>query len=294
MSDEKNLWLVFIVSQPGKSQTPRIRLWRALKALGAAVLRDGVYLLPRHDSLYASLDEQAVAVRELGGTAYLLELQTQTEEEQTEFTAMFDRGEDYAAFLTNVRQRQRDVATSNETQARRAWQQLQRDLDAIRRIDYFPGPGLTQAEQAVADIERSIQQRFSPDEPHPAAVAIETCDIADFQDRLWATRRHLWVDRVACAWLIRRFIDPRARFMWLRAPVDCPADAIGFDFDRARFSHTGDQITFEVLLASFDLATDPALVRLGMNGALPRHRRCPRSGGGWVRVDSHGHTQWQS
>jgi hypothetical protein len=69
---------------------------------------------------------------------------------------------------------------------------------------------------------------------------------------------------VASAWLIRRFIDPEARFVWLRAPQDCPADAIGFDFDGAMFTHTENRVTFEVLLASFDLDIDPALTRLGI------------------------------
>jgi hypothetical protein len=72
------------------------------------------------------------------------------------------------------------------------------------------------------------------------------------------------VDRVTSAWLIKRFIDPEARFVWIHTPQDCPADAIGFDFDGAAFTHTDHRVTFEVLVASFDLAADPALTRLGM------------------------------
>jgi hypothetical protein len=74
----------------------------------------------------------------------------------------------------------------------------------------------------------------------------------------------VWVDRVASAWLIQRFIDPEARFLWLTTPQDCPADAIGFDFDGAEFTHTDQRVTFEVFVASFDLGTDPALARLGV------------------------------
>ena len=75
---------------------------------------------------------------------------------------------------------------------------------------------------------------------------------------------HYTVDRVASAWLIRRFIDPNARFLWLKTPQDCPVDAIGFDFDGAAFTHTGQRVTFEVFVASFDLGTNPALARLGV------------------------------
>jgi hypothetical protein len=85
-----------------------------------------------------------------------------------------------------------------------------------------------------------------------------------YQGQQWATRHQIWVDRVASAWLIRRFIDPDAQFLWLTTPQECPADAIGFDFDGSAFTHTGHHVTFEVFLASFGLTTDPALTRLGM------------------------------
>ena len=84
----------------------------------------------------------------------------------------------------------------------------------------------------------------------------------DYQARRWATRKHLWVDRMASAWLIGRFIDPQATFLWLDSPADCPADAIGFDFDEATFTHVGDRVTFETLLNSFGLEEDKALARL--------------------------------
>lgn len=71
------------------------------------------------------------------------------------------------------------------------------------------------------------------------------------------------MDRLASAWLIRRFIDPEARFLWLKSAADCPKKALGFDFDGASFSHVGARVTFETLLASFDLET-PALLRLGL------------------------------
>src|SRR3546814_8628301 len=69
--------------------------------------------------------------------------------------------------------------------------------------------------------------------------------------RTWATRRRPWVDRLACAWLIHRFIDSQARFLWLESPALCPADALGFDFDGATFTHIEARVSFEVLLASF-------------------------------------------
>jgi hypothetical protein len=104
---------------------------------------------------------------------------------------------------------------------------------------------------------------ISPGEPQTVEAAIPKRSLRDYQGRTWATRRHMWVDRVASAWLIRRFIDNHARFLWLESPADCPADALGFDFDGASFTHIGDCVTFEVLLASFGLDQDRGLARLG-------------------------------
>jgi hypothetical protein len=83
-----------------------------------------------------------------------------------------------------------------------------------------------------------------------------------YQGRVWATRRNPWIDRLACAWLIKRFVDRKARLRWIDKPKDRPRGALGFDFDGADFTHVGNRVTFEVLLASFSLDGDPALSRL--------------------------------
>lgn len=262
MTDKKNTWLLFIMSQPGKSPTPRIRLWRLLKGLGAAVLRDGAYLLPHRDSLQQALAEQVHAVQNLGGTAYLcvVEPVTQTQEH---FRALFDRSEDYAPLLATLAQLRATLAESTAVQARRVLQQVRREHEALVAIDYFPGPAQVQCAQALTEADRAVSRHLAPDEPHPLPTGIRLLDRQAYRGKLWATRQQLWIDRVASAWLIQRFIDPKARFLWLHSPQDCPAEALGFDFDGAAFTHTEQRVTFEVLLASFDLTDDPALSRLG-------------------------------
>ena len=149
----------------------------------------------------------------------------------------------------------------------RGHQRLQRRhgraYEAIRKIDFFPGETSTRAEAQWRDFTNAVDALQSPGEPQTTAGRIARRDRMQYQGRLWATRRHLWVDRVASAWLIQRFIDPSARFLWLESPVDCPSDALGFDFDGATFSHVGDRVTFEVLLSSFGLDGDRGLLRLG-------------------------------
>jgi len=263
MADEKNAWFLFIMSQPGKSTTPRIRLWRRLKGLGAAVLRDGVYLLPQREALRQALEEQVQTVQQMGGAASLLAVEPVTDTD-AQFRALFDRSEDYAALLATVAQARASVSEATEAQARRQLQQVWREYEALVAIDYFPGPAQAQCALALAEAEAAVTRHFSPDEPRPLHTGLRRLERAAYRGKLWATRQRLWVDRVASAWLIRRFIDPEARFLWLRAPQGSPADAIGFDFDGAMFTHTDNRVTFEVLLASFDLATDPALTRLGV------------------------------
>jgi hypothetical protein len=123
-------------------------------------------------------------------------------------------------------------------------------------------------EGALADTEAAINARFSPDEPRATHRSLSRRNVEDYRGRTWATRQHLWIDRVASAWLIRRFIDPGAKFLWLKQAKECPKRALGFDFDGAEFTHVGSKVTFEVLVASFDLERDVGLVRVG---ALVHH-----------------------
>jgi hypothetical protein len=263
MISTKNSWLVFIMSQPGKSTTPRIRLWRLLKGLGAAVLRDGVYLLPHRETLRQALEEQVQGVQILGGAAYVLAVEPVTATD-AHFRTLFDRSEEYAALLTTISQLRTILAETTEAQARRVLQQVRREYEAIVAIDYFPGPAQAQGAQAMVEADAAVTRHFSPDEPQPLYTGIQHLERTAYRGKLWATRQRVWVDRVASAWLIRRFIDPNARFLWLKTPQDCPANAIGFDFDGAAFTHTGQRVTFEVFVASFALETDPALARLGV------------------------------
>jgi hypothetical protein len=111
-------------------------------------------------------------------------------------------------------------------------------FSSLAAIDFFPGEARKQTEGAVKELEQKANWALSPDEPHPVEETISHEDIQQYQGRTWATRRRPWVDRLASAWLIQRFIDPEARLLWLGSPADCPADALGFDFDGAAFTRS--------------------------------------------------------
>jgi hypothetical protein len=240
-----------------------MRFYRALKAKGCAVLRDGIYLLPYSETHEEMLRELADGIAESGGTAHLLRAPSLDTSQEDEFRALFNREADYEAFIRSLADARKTISGQSTAELTRLLRRLRKDYEAIRAIDYFPGDATTQAELAWQDFVALVDTVLSPGEPHPAERTIRPLPREDYQGRTWATRQRMWVDRVASAWLIRRFIDRDARFLWLTSPDACPESAVGFDFDGATFTHVGERVTFEVLLASFDLDDDPALVRLG-------------------------------
>ncbi len=251
--------LSIILSLPTENATARQRIWRALKASGAAVLRDGVYLMPERDDCRATLDGLAADVREGGGSALVLRVE---EPEGVNFTLLFDRSDDYASLMAEFGQVRGMLTADTVLDALKQVRKLRRSFAALSEIDFFPGEAQRQADCALQELELACARTLSPNEPQAIGGVIASLRLADYQGRTWATRQRPWVDRLACAWLIRRFIDRQARLLWLGSPADCPSDAIGFDFDGAMFSHVGIRVTFEVLAASFSLE-QPAIVRLG-------------------------------
>lgn len=263
MTKATSTWLALIVSLPTNSATARMRIWRALKSLGCCALRDGAYLLPDRGSLRRQLDELAAETTREGGSAWLLTVQPDSEEQCRLYQALFGRGEDYAAFAKMLLAVRQEFTTATPADLNRSLRKLRRDYEAIRAIDYFPDETSVSTEATWQDFVAAAESVLSSGEPQAVAGTIARLDRAGYQGRTWATRRHLWVDRAASAWLIRRFIDPQASFLWLDRPEDCPAEALGFDFDLATFTHVGDRVTFEVLRASFGLDHDKGLMGLG-------------------------------
>lgn len=261
-------WLLLITNLPGHNPTLRMRFWRALKAAGAGLLRDGAYLLPNGERSRQLLEEQGAEIKRAGGLVQVLSFDAESSEQNAELVALFDRTDEYAEAIDRLAGLKSALARLAEPEARQRIAGISRDVAAITTRDFFPGEARRQMEGALADAEAALNARFAPDEPHAANAKIRPRERKDYRGRTWATREHLWIDRVASAWLIRRFIDPKARFLWLKRVRDCPKAAVGFDFDGAEFTHVGSKVTFEVILGSFNLEHDAGLARLA---ALVHH-----------------------
>ena len=258
------MWSILLVTLPTQPNAVRLRIWRALKALGCAALRDGAYVLPLSEA--PALEALAVEVRDNGGQASVLTLSPKDEAQKQDVLAQFDRAEAYVAWNESVKLAFSIFQTLPEAEARKRLRNITEALLAIKRIDYYPSDEAFKNDAMLTLLRQAFDTRFSKGEPHPAPGKIARLDVAKFQRKRWATRERPWVDRMACAWLIKRFIDPHAQFVWLQDPTKAPRNVLGFDYDGARFTHMGTQgqerVSFEVLMASFGLDADPQLATI--------------------------------
>jgi hypothetical protein len=262
MTRENHGWLLLVLSLPTQNATTRMRAWRSLKRLGCASLRDGAYLLPAVADPRDAFARLAEETRQEGGAAWVLSLRA-TPEQQRAFRRLFDRAADYGALHADLEAFQAALRNLAPAAVRKRLLDLRKRREMLEATDYFPGAGRARTLLLWREAERLAGARLAPDEPSSGARPIRRHKRAEFQGRTWATRRNLWVDRMASAWLIARFVDRDPSFLWLDRPDRCPRDALGFDFDGAAFSHVGDRVTFETLLASFGLERNAALARLG-------------------------------
>jgi hypothetical protein len=245
---------MLILTLPTHPSSLRVRAWRKLRALGAVPLKNSVYVLPEGSDRLERLQWLVQEVQRDGGDATLLRvdrIETMTEQD---VVRLFQeaRNADYGELAERYRRclrdlgrrgRGRDAARAADELAR-----LEREVARVREIDFFEAPGGQEVERLRATAEMHLR----PEQPAPAAAPLP-----ELRGRLWATRPRPHIDRLASAWLIKRFIDPDARF--LCAPPDqFPPEAIPFDVMGAEFGHQGEDCTFETLFRRSGL-DDPRL-----------------------------------
>ena len=256
-------WLLLTATLPTSPSALRVRVWRALKTTGCGALRDGVYLLPVAAPTASALWGIEKSIREGGAEAHMLVVTARDAAQEQGFIALFDRSELYSDLLQSLKEARGQIRKSTEPELHKALRGLDQQLRAIQAIDFFPGQASERAAAALETLRREIEQNLSPGEPNPRSERIKRQSIEQFQGKIWATRKRPWIDRLATAWMVRRFIDSNARFVWIESPCKCPKGAVSFDFDGATFSHVDGKVTFEVVTEAFGLAEDKALEAIG-------------------------------
>ncbi len=239
-------YTVFSYSLPTKSSSPRVATWRQLQRLGAISVAGGAYVLPATDECEEAFQWLAQKVRHADGEALVMRVANFGDVAEQQIVALFNqaRREDYVAIDAQVdaleealRQHTGDLEGLRDEIGR-----LQQAQAAVARTDHF---GCPEGALLVSRLER-IRASFFPD--GSAAVEIPHASPEAYAGKVWVTRPHPHVDRLACIWLIRRFIDPGAT---VRYASQAAPDEIAFDMGESRFSHQGDLCTFEVMVAAF-------------------------------------------
>ncbi|KMS50382.1 hypothetical protein V474_12510 [Novosphingobium barchaimii LL02] len=249
-------WLLLIPQLPAKPAYLRVKVWRRLQAIGAAPLKNAVHALPLRDDTRALFGELQAEITAGGGEALILEARLAAGMTDAELRAAFDAARD--ADYEEVAREARALIEAGEVaivDARR----LRKRLEEIAAIDFFGAHGHQAALSAITDADHRAHE-------HPDVRGHGSPDLApaELKGRVWVTRCHIHVDRIASAWLIRRFIDPQATFRFVEGKGYAPAPGeLRFDMADAEFTHEGDRCSFETLVLRTGLESDPALGALG-------------------------------
>ncbi|HEV3410380.1 MAG TPA: chromate resistance protein ChrB domain-containing protein [Chthoniobacterales bacterium] len=246
-------WLLLLFSLPAGKKTERVSVWRRLKKSGAIQLTTSTYVLPDRPSLHELFQWLAKQIRDYGGEATLIRAQEIEGLSNEKLVQLFNsaREAEYGEIGTALRklmQRSRKKGDSGE-----AVEKLKKQFRTVREVDFFDAPRGREVEVLLRRAEESAPTTKSS----PAAKL----PVKRFQGKTWVTRPRPEIDRVGSAWLIRRFIDEKAQFVFAPKPTSV-RDALPFDFPEGEFSHHGEDCTFETLLKRFGI-TDKHLRKIG-------------------------------
>jgi hypothetical protein len=249
-------WWVLAFQLPAQPAYARVKIWRRLQTVGAASFKNALYLMPATDEALEDFEWTLLEVRDAGGEGLILDARAVQGFTDEEIIAIFDsaREEQYRAIAADIRafsarfERKRDPPTAEETATQHA--RFHSRISAIEAIDFFQANGREQ----VRALLRELEPRNIGFDALGAEPAMQTEILTSLQGRIWVTRANVHVDRMASAWLIRRWVDPEATFKWVADRNYRPAAGeIRFDMYQAEFTHEGDQCTFEVLLGRLEL-----------------------------------------
>jgi hypothetical protein len=248
-------WLVLFHQIPPNPAYVRVKIGRHLARVGAVGLKNAVYVLPRSDSALEDMQWVVREIAEAGGDATLCEarfIEGLTDDE-VERRFQEARDEEYGKLAREIRDLTKTTPkrVKIEDDGRRKLEadlaRLERRFEEIVAIDFFHAPG----NQAVQGLLRALRDRLDDE-----VEAVPSSDDVDpkerFRGRVWVTRTGVHVDRIASAWLVRRFIDAEARFKFVAPKGYRPESGeLRFDMFEAEFTHEGDRCTFEVLMERF-------------------------------------------
>ena len=264
-----NKWILLIHQIAQDSPNLRVKIWRNLKKHGAVLFKNAVYMLPYSDEHEEIMQWLCNQIKEGGSDASLFITESldkkQDEEIMKSFHEICDKEyilliEVCDAELKKITQREdtEGISESLVHEYKRKLNEILKSADDISKIDFFHAPQKEILLQKIASLQKMLLKWTKTSEKE-IKVTGKVYQIKDFSGRKWATRKDIFIDRIASAWLIRRFIDPKARFVFVSKGTEkVPRGTVPFDMYGSEFTHHGEDCTFETLMKAFDLK-DPAL-----------------------------------
>ncbi|MCC6237284.1 MAG: chromate resistance protein [Dehalococcoidia bacterium] len=231
-------------------------VWRRLRRAGAVALKSGLYVLPATDECIEAMQWLAQEARAEGADPIVIRAEMIEGLTEGQIVQLFHeaRRDDYAELLSRAEQldQQLRATDADATSARAGLERLRADYQQVRRVDFFNAPD---GRQVGLRLDAVASALATPGRPEPA---VPPAAIDEYHGRRWVTRPRPFVDRLACAWLIRRFIDSAAEIAYRDTAAD---NEVGFDMNDGTFGHRGNRCTLEVMLEAFTLH-EPALTAL--------------------------------
>jgi hypothetical protein len=251
-------WLLLAHQLPTRHSNARVKTWRRLQELGAVPSRNSVYVLPNTEQCREDFEWLRTEILALGGDATVFAADAISQQGTEDIVKAFQesRTRDYKALQKNINglvttSRRKKGPGDKAPRFARAVRALRHRFDALERIDFFGTAARDDTAAALAQLERQLE----PGRPAKPIASAPT-RTADFQRRRWVTRRRPGVDRMASAWLIRRYIDQHATFAFVEKPA---ATDVPFDMYDGGFGHRGGLCTFEVICEEFGIADAPVV-----------------------------------
>ncbi len=258
------LWLLFFYSVPSKPVSSRMRIWRKLAKAGAVQMKGAVYILPFNDEHYEFLQWLVSEIAGMKGEAAVVSIEKIDTMKDAEIIAFFDKqraGEykvleksfdDLGRRLSSI---QKGAKPQNIKGISDQFARLQKEFEDIKKIDFFSSHEGAALGEKIKRIHADLKIVSGAERKHERPAALTLKSPADYQGKTWITRKRPFIDRMASAWLIKRFIDRSAVFDFIDEKYMDSIDksSVTFDIRGGEFTHSGNMCTFEVLLKSFGL-----------------------------------------
>jgi hypothetical protein len=234
-------WLLLTFTLPTKRASQRVEVWRKLQRYGTVPLGNSGYLLPGSPVNEERFQWLATAIRKYGGDASIVNVRSIDNISTPQLIGRFAEAR-AGEYQELIRELQKFSSLPKQKRAVGRLSRLRSRFQEIVEVDFFKSP----LQKRVAELlARADEARLTTRVPETTRIHSQ-----DYKNRVWVTRPRPGVDRSASAWLIRRFIDRKARFAF--APEERkPPTAVPFDMFHGGFGHRGDNCTFETLQKDF-------------------------------------------